>query len=37
MTFILIGIVVTGLDPVIHLSLKKVVTKIDGLPGQARQ
>jgi hypothetical protein len=33
MTVIPIEIVITGLDPVIHL-LKKVVTKIDGCPDQ---
>jgi hypothetical protein len=26
-----------GLDPRVHLLREKVLTKIDGLPGQARQ
>jgi hypothetical protein len=29
--------VMRGLDPRIHLLREKVLTKIDGLPGQARQ
>jgi hypothetical protein len=37
MTFIPIEIVVTGLDPVIHLPLQKgLVTKNDGCPDQVR-
>jgi hypothetical protein len=37
MTFIPIEIVVTGLDPVIHLLLRKgLVTKIDGCPDQVQ-
>jgi hypothetical protein len=30
-------LVMRGLDPRIHLLREKVLTKIDGLPGQARQ
>jgi hypothetical protein len=30
------GIVITGLDPVIHLLRKKLVAKIDGCPDQVR-
>jgi hypothetical protein len=30
-------LVMRGLDPRIHLLRKKVFTKMDGLPGQARQ
>jgi len=30
-------IVITGLDPVIHLLVKNAFVKFDGLPGQARQ
>jgi hypothetical protein len=36
MTVIPIEIVITGLDPVIHLSSKEFVTKIDGCPDQVR-
>jgi hypothetical protein len=35
-TFTPIEIVVTGLDPVIHLLRKKIVTKMDGCPDQVR-
>jgi hypothetical protein len=35
-TVIPIEIVITGLDPVIHLLRKNVVTKIDGCPDQVR-
>jgi hypothetical protein len=32
----LIGVVITGLDPVIHLLRKKNILKIDGCPDQVR-
>jgi hypothetical protein len=34
--FIPIEIVITGLDPVIQLLRKKLLTKIDGCPDQVR-
>jgi hypothetical protein len=36
MTAIPITIVITGPDPVIHLSSKKLIAKMDGCPDQVR-
>jgi hypothetical protein len=36
MTVIPIEIVITGLDPVIHLLRKRLAPKIDGCPDQVR-
>jgi hypothetical protein len=36
MTVTPIEIVVTGLDPVIHLSSKEILATIDGCPDQVR-